>query len=127
MPLYEFQCKGCGHEFEDLVLGSAQPVCPSCNSRQLERLLSVFAVSAGRGRSHAGRGCVRKLRRPQGTRSLLDELTVRAKRMGGKMRRTSLPARLPQPWPATRSSCVGVTLCQPKAKMSPLSKAKMSP
>ena len=46
MPLYEFQCKGCGHEFEDLVLGSAQPVCPSCNSRQLERLLSVFAVSA---------------------------------------------------------------------------------
>ena len=46
MPLYEFQCKGCGHEFEDLVLGSARPACPSCNSRQLERLLSVFAVSA---------------------------------------------------------------------------------
>ncbi len=45
MPLYEFQCKGCGHEFEDLVLGSARPACPSCNSQQLERLLSVFAVN----------------------------------------------------------------------------------
>lgn len=44
MPLYEFQCKGCGHEFEDLVLGSARPTCPSCSSQQLERLLSVFAV-----------------------------------------------------------------------------------
>lgn len=46
MPLYEFQCKGCGHEFEDLVLGAATPVCPSCNGRQLERLLSVFSVNA---------------------------------------------------------------------------------
>ncbi len=47
MPLYEFQCKGCGHEFEDLVLGAANPACPSCNSQQLERLLSVFAVNGG--------------------------------------------------------------------------------
>ena len=46
MPLYEFQCKGCGHEFEDLVLGSAKPACPSCNGGQLERLLSVFSVNA---------------------------------------------------------------------------------
>ncbi|MDE0035748.1 MAG: zinc ribbon domain-containing protein [Deltaproteobacteria bacterium] len=45
MPLYEFQCKSCGHEFEDLVLGSARPACPSCNGQQLERLLSVFAVN----------------------------------------------------------------------------------
>ena len=45
MPLYEFQCKGCGHEFEDLVLGSSRPVCPSCNGQRLERLLSVFAVN----------------------------------------------------------------------------------
>jgi putative FmdB family regulatory protein len=45
MPLYEFQCKSCGHEFEDLVLGSARPACPSCESPQLQRLLSVFAVN----------------------------------------------------------------------------------
>lgn len=54
MPLYEFQCKGCGHEFEDLVLGAAKhaldpdrgPVCPSCHGQQLERLLSVFSLNA---------------------------------------------------------------------------------
>jgi len=45
MPLYEYQCKGCGHQFEDLVLGSITPSCPSCDSQTLERLLSVFAVS----------------------------------------------------------------------------------
>ena len=45
MPLYEFQCKGCGHEFEDLMLGSSRPVCPCCNGQRLERLLSVFAVN----------------------------------------------------------------------------------
>ena len=49
MPLYEFQCKGCGREFEDLVLGSARPACPSCNGQELERLLSVFAVNAAAG------------------------------------------------------------------------------
>lgn len=45
MPLYEFQCKSCKHEFEDLVLGSAHPSCPSCSGQELERLLSVFAVN----------------------------------------------------------------------------------
>ena len=28
MPLYEFRCKGCGHEFEDLV--PAVGACGSC-------------------------------------------------------------------------------------------------
>lgn len=46
MPLYEFKCKDCGHEFEDLVLGSARSACPSCKSQMLERLFSVFALSA---------------------------------------------------------------------------------
>lgn len=45
MPLYEYQCKGCGHQFEDLVIGSAKSRCPSCDGQTLEKLLSVFAVS----------------------------------------------------------------------------------
>lgn len=45
MPLYEFQCKSCGREFEDLVLGSTRPACPSCSGQELKRLLSVFALN----------------------------------------------------------------------------------
>ena len=46
MPLYDFHCRGCGHEFEVLVrAGDAAPVCPSCQSGDIERLLSTFAVS----------------------------------------------------------------------------------
>ena len=45
MPLYEYECRGCGHRFETLVRSDTHPSCPSCHSEQLERLLSVFAVS----------------------------------------------------------------------------------
>ena len=46
MPLYEFECRGCGSRFEKLVRGSETPTCPSCNSSELERLLSMFAVNS---------------------------------------------------------------------------------
>ena len=45
MPLFEYVCKQCGHQFEELVLGTTTPTCPSCRSQQLKKLLSVFAVS----------------------------------------------------------------------------------
>jgi putative FmdB family regulatory protein len=46
MPLYDFRCRGCGHDFEALVrTGDDVPACPSCNGRDIERLLSRFAVS----------------------------------------------------------------------------------
>jgi len=45
MPLYEFLCRACGHEFEGLVRPQDPPVtCPSCKSADLERLLSGFAL-----------------------------------------------------------------------------------
>ena len=47
MPLYEYKCTGCGHEFEVLILKASQPVaCPSCAGASVERLLSMFAVSS---------------------------------------------------------------------------------
>ena len=44
MPIYEYRCEACEHEFETLVLGKADPECPSCQSRDLERLLSLPRV-----------------------------------------------------------------------------------
>jgi putative FmdB family regulatory protein len=46
MPLYEYTCRGCGHEFEALVRDSNTPACPSCQSPEVERLLSLFSVSS---------------------------------------------------------------------------------
>jgi putative FmdB family regulatory protein len=43
MPLYEFACEECRHEFETLVVSGEEPECPQCQSRRLERRLSVPA------------------------------------------------------------------------------------
>jgi putative FmdB family regulatory protein len=46
VPIYEYRCEGCGHEFELLVLKTTSPACPSCQSAALERLVSVPAVKS---------------------------------------------------------------------------------
>ena len=43
MPLYSYRCKACGHEFETLVRSSDIPACKSCNSQDLDKLLSLTA------------------------------------------------------------------------------------
>ncbi len=59
MPLFEYQCRKCGHEFEALVVGTRKPVCPKCKSEDLEKRVSSvgFAgVGSGWGRSSSGCG-----------------------------------------------------------------------
>ncbi|MDP9160832.1 MAG: zinc ribbon domain-containing protein [Acidobacteriota bacterium] len=46
MPIFEYACKRCEHQFEALVYGSEKAECPKCHGTQLSPLLSVFAVSA---------------------------------------------------------------------------------
>lgn len=46
MPIYEYQCRQCAEQFELLVLKGTEPACPACRSRDLEQLLSGFAVSS---------------------------------------------------------------------------------
>ena len=46
MPLFEYRCSACQHQFEALVRGSATPACPSCGGTSLERIISMFAVSS---------------------------------------------------------------------------------
>ena len=47
MPLFEYHCKSCAHDFEVLVRGNEKPECPSCHGDSLEKRLSVFAAHAG--------------------------------------------------------------------------------
>jgi putative FmdB family regulatory protein len=49
MPIFEYVCKECDHEFEALIFGKQKAECPKCKSKQLEPQLSVFAVSAKSG------------------------------------------------------------------------------
>jgi putative FmdB family regulatory protein len=49
MPIFEYVCKECQHEFEALVFGQQEAECPKCRSKKLEPQLSVFAVSAKSG------------------------------------------------------------------------------
>ena len=44
MPIYEYACRTCAHQFETLVRGDADPTCPHCHGIDLERALSTFAV-----------------------------------------------------------------------------------
>ena len=46
MPIFEYVCNDCNHEFEALVYGKDKAECPKCHSKKLEPQLSVFAVAA---------------------------------------------------------------------------------
>jgi putative FmdB family regulatory protein len=60
MPLYDYRCKACGAEFEALVRPPAAPACPSCESGDLERLLSGSFSVRSDGLSKAARKAVQK-------------------------------------------------------------------
>jgi len=45
MPIFEYVCQQCRHQFELIVNGNNKVACPSCQSRRLEKQLSVFAVN----------------------------------------------------------------------------------
>lgn len=50
MPLYEFQCKQCGHKFVELCKHgeNGNNLCSRCGSSKLRRLVSgFFAPGAG--------------------------------------------------------------------------------
>ncbi len=46
MPIYEFLCQNCGHEFEQILPFSAQgtPSCPVCQSVQVVRRMGRPAI-----------------------------------------------------------------------------------
>jgi len=53
MPIYEYRCGSCEHQFETLVRGTEAPVCPACGSGDLARVLSMPAVNSEQTRARA--------------------------------------------------------------------------
>ena len=45
MPIFEYVCQQCDHDFEALLYGTQKPECPKCHGKKLSQKLSVFAVS----------------------------------------------------------------------------------
>jgi putative FmdB family regulatory protein len=61
LPLYEFNCRKCGHGFEELLTVSqveqGDVKCPACSSRRVEKGFSSFATggpAAGGGGGACG-------------------------------------------------------------------------
>jgi putative FmdB family regulatory protein len=60
MPLFDYSCRACGHVFEALVRGKKAPVCPSCESVDLERLLALPSVRSESTRAQAMRAAKKR-------------------------------------------------------------------
>jgi putative FmdB family regulatory protein len=55
MPIFEYKCQQCGERFASFTrraVAIKPPFCPSCGSKEAERVFSVFAgrVEGGSGR-----------------------------------------------------------------------------
>ncbi len=58
MPIYEYHCDACGHEFETLVMRRDEQVrCPQCRSDALHKRMSAHAVGASAGDAACGDAC----------------------------------------------------------------------
>jgi putative FmdB family regulatory protein len=59
MPIYEYRCRNCERSFERLVNGQQTVACPTCDSADVTRLLSLFGLKSEQGfvASAGGGGC----------------------------------------------------------------------
>ncbi len=55
MPIFEYVCTNCGHEFELFVRGGAavKNLCPTCQSEKIDKRFSTFSASVGSSRGTA--------------------------------------------------------------------------
>ncbi len=72
MPIYEYCCLRCGTEFESLVLGKTEPKCPSCESPDIERVLSLPTVHSSTTRAMSMRAA-KKRDQAQATERVIEQ------------------------------------------------------
>jgi putative FmdB family regulatory protein len=46
VPIFEYVCRACRHEFETLVRTGDTPICPACASVELDKQLSLPAIKS---------------------------------------------------------------------------------
>lgn len=46
MPIFEYRCQSCKHEFEALVRSNDVPKCEKCGAEKLEKLFSLPAIKS---------------------------------------------------------------------------------
>ena len=63
MPIYEYECRGCGHQFEQLIIHSTTAECPQCHGHDLERLVSLFGVDSDTTRGIGQKDAMQKRQR----------------------------------------------------------------
>lgn len=63
MPIYDYNCKTCGHPFEVLVRSDTVPACPKCGGTALEKCVSPLAPA---GKIEAIRMAHRRVAAAQG-------------------------------------------------------------
>jgi putative FmdB family regulatory protein len=64
MPIYEYSCRHCQNAFERIIvtkMDAGEITCPSCQSREVDRIMSRTAAVRGGGGAAA-----RPARRPCG-------------------------------------------------------------
>ncbi len=58
MPIFEYHCMECDKDFETLVLGDQDVLCPLCTGKNVKKLLSAFShKSEGEFSSSKGSSC----------------------------------------------------------------------
>lgn len=66
MPIFEYRCRACDHRFEVIVNRSTKPLCPACESAELDKQLSVFAVGPAASATPAPEGACGRCGDPRG-------------------------------------------------------------
>ena len=67
MPIFEYICQECNHEFEALVYGNQKADCPKCHSKKLAPQISTFAVATkGSSSTSTGMGACGSCGDPRG-------------------------------------------------------------
>ncbi len=69
VPIFEYRCQSCRHEFETLVRTGDTPACPKCAGVELDKLLSLPAIKSESTHGLAMRAAQKRDKSQQGEKA----------------------------------------------------------